>query len=206
MSKDSFNIQIKDKELTTLLRTMQKRGQDAKPAFTAIAGTLKTDIDMNFRRSGSYGDIFTTGISSTLTKWKPLSALTKMNRPKGKILQASGALRASIGTVRQITSKSLTYGTNYEFAATQHFGATIKPKRAKKLAIPIGHNKRVSSFNPDTLVFTPGAIYRKSDRVKLFVRAKQVTIPARAFLTPSPRGIENMTKILAAFLLKGNPK
>ncbi len=197
-------VKIDDKSVIDLLNKLASKGKNLRPAFTVIAGQLKVDITMNFRRQGSHGDIFTKGISKTLTKWKPLSSLTKFNRPKGgKILQNTGMLMASIGTVRNITNNSLEYGTNYAFSTTQHFGAIIKPKRAKKLAIPLGHSKRVSDFGIENLLFTDKMIYLKSDMTPLFVRKDSVTIPARPFMTPSPKGIKNIQETLAAFLMKG---
>ncbi len=198
------NVKIDDKAVIDLLGKLKAKGKNLRPAFTVIAGQLKVDITSNFRNQGSYGDIFTKGVSKTLTKWKPLSSLTVFNR-KGRagILQATGGLMASIGSVRNITNNSLEYGTNYAFSTTQHFGATIKPKRAQKLAIPIGHSKRVSDFGIDNLLFTDKMIYLKSDMTPLFVRKDKVVIPARAFMTPTPKGVKQITETLAAFLLKG---
>ena len=74
----------------------------------------------------------------------------------GYPLRDTGDLRNSI-TYRVIGKSGLEVGTNIRYAPTHQFGATIRPKKGK------------------FLVFTPRGFAHP-------IFAKQVTIPARAFL------------------------
>jgi len=95
----------------------------------------------------------------------------------------------------------VTWGSNKIYAPIQQFGGTIKPKNAKKLAIPAGwHTRRLMRKYEETpkkcieglkkagwkIYFTDGAIMgkppRKKDAIVLFVRKESVNIPARPFL------------------------
>jgi len=93
-------------------------------------------------------------------KWAPLTPLTRLTRggASGPILRRSGQLKRS--GAWQVAGHTLRIGVNTPYAAAQHFGATIVPKKAKRLAIPI----------------PAGAGGRNG---LSFAFAKKVTIPAR---------------------------
>jgi phage gpG-like protein len=74
--------------------------------------------------------------------WAPLKHARPNSKGGDKALLDRGILAAAVtsafaqGNVNEETESSFTWGTNLEHAATHQFGATIKPVRAKFLAIP----------------------------------------------------------------------
>lgn len=101
-------------------------------------------------------------------KWQKLSPLTVMLRggKTGPILKRSGALKQS--GAYQVNGKQLRVGINTPYAAAQHYGATIKPKKGKALRIPVAAGIGVRN--------QAGGIY-----------LKRVTIPPRPIVGFGPR-------------------
>ena len=68
--------------------------------------------------------------------WQALAPLTVESRgASGPILRRSGQLMRS--GAYQVSGATLRIGLNTIYAAVQHFGATITPKKARRLAIPM---------------------------------------------------------------------
>lgn len=100
-------------------------------------------------------------------KWAPLSGLTLRQRAElghgpGPILTRSRRLRGSVSY--QVSGSTLRLGPNTVDAAVHQFGATITPKSASALRIPLG---------------SQGAVF-----------ARSVTIPARPYIGFGPRDEE----------------
>lgn len=130
-----------------------------------------------------------------------ISPLTAAVRGSGKPLQDTGALMASIHSGAD--SQGGFVATSHEAAAVNHFGATIKPKRAKKLWIPASAEtrrlmRRYSPTPSGLIKALKAAGYRlwtsksgkafmaQAPREKqpfvLFVLKSSVEIPTRPFL------------------------
>lgn len=130
-----------------------------------------------------------------------ISPLTAAVRGSGKPLQDTGALMASIHSGAD--SQGGFVATSHEAAAVNHFGATIRPKKAKKLWIPAsGETRRLMrrySPTPSGLIHSlkaagwklwtsksGKAFMGQSPRSKtpqvLFVLKESVKIPPRPFL------------------------
>ncbi|QLP98616.1 MAG: phage virion morphogenesis protein [Rhodoblastus sp.] len=73
--------------------------------------------------------------------WQPLAPLTVLTRggATGPILRRSGQLMRS--GAWQVSGATLRIGLNTIYAGVQHFGATIVPKNARRLAIPVPGGK-----------------------------------------------------------------
>ncbi len=86
----------------------------------------------------------------------------------------SGNLARSINSrVEQVDKEMKGYvGTNMVYGPPQEFGATIKPVRAKFLAIP----------RPEALTGTGVARFTPRQRPDMFIYVKSVTIPERPYL------------------------
>ncbi len=91
---------------------------------------------------------FVAGMSPTGAKWKPISELTMTARRTAHTyfpLRDSGRLMGSItgqgeGSghhIQDVTKTSATVGTNLTYASTHQEGATIRPVKAKALAVPL---------------------------------------------------------------------
>ena len=108
------------------------------------------------------------------TPWTPLSTLTRQRKrnPRMLVENPQAGLKATLAW-QVIGSDTVAVGSNKKYAATHQFGAIIRPKKAKALAIPT----------------VAGVIF-----------AKKVTIPARPFLGLSEDDEGDLRNILADYL------
>lgn len=141
---------------------------------------------------------------------KPLAPL-KYPRPNGgdKPLRDKGLLAASISAT--VTEREITLAANSPGAALQNYGGTVRPKRAKALAIPVSKEaKRVGSpgggrFPRPLFVLAVGsasgnAVLAENVGGKLvvhYVLAKSVTVPARQFLGWRADTLASIGKLLS---------
>lgn len=138
---------------------------------------------------------FARGTAPDGTPWKPLAHA----RPRGgsKPLRDRGLLMASISGgsdhVEKLTDTSLTVGTKRIGANLHQKGGTVKPKRAKYLAIPLTVEavRAGSPRNMSGLIFIPKkgggkggtmAAVKDGRRTNHFALVSSVTVPARPFL------------------------
>lgn len=125
------------------LAALQGATRDMKPVYETIGRVLVNRIRLGFK----------LGIDPWGTPWAALKIR------QGQPLRDKGRLQRSITS--QPDAQGVTVGTNLRYAPVHQFGATIEPKKAKRLVFPGPNGK---------LIF-----------------AKKVTIPARPFL-PLRRG------------------
>ncbi len=115
---------------------------------------------------------FQTGTDPDGRKWAPLKPLTVLLRgARGPILRRSGQLMRS--GAWQVNGNTLRVGVNTIYAAAQHFGATITPKKGQMLAIPMG-GARITRVRGGLV--PGGGTNRHQGKV---VMAKKVTLPPR---------------------------
>ena len=127
------------------------------------------------------------------------SPLTVESKRGNNTLQDTGRLMQSINY--QVRGDSVVIGTNRKFADVMQHGATITPKSAQKLAIPVGWRIRRSVqangirgtidelksqgwhifFTDKAIMGSKGKGKRKTTKV-FFVRKGSVEIPPRPFL------------------------
>lgn len=121
---------------------------------------------------------------------KPLTALLRGSR--GPILRRSGNLMRS--GAWQVSGTTLRIGLNTIYAAVHQFGATIKPVRAKMLAIGIGSANIGRSRG--------GLILGKASNShpSSVVMARKVTIPARPIVGFGPKDQEAASNAVADWL------
>lgn len=171
-------IKLDSREVDAYLERMQRRLGTLKPFFDVVWPILHRSILANFRAGGRP------------VKWKPLSSFTIRERKrKGTwrtgvgsdqpILQETGALRQSIGSVFHISPTELEYGTNYKTATIHQFGATV----------PLGGGRKGGARR--------GEIESRPTRM--------VKIPARPFMLFQPEDVETITAYAAAFAF-GTPQ
>ncbi len=131
----------------------------------------------------------------------PNAPLTRAYKKNNLPLRDTGRLLNSI--TYRAGRDFVAWGTNVKYARIQQLGGEIKPKKAKKLAIPAGwHTRRLMRKYGETpakcieglkragwkIWFTDGAIMglppkkRNAEPVVLFIRKDKVEIPARPFL------------------------
>lgn len=122
------------------LKQLELGGPERTRALAALGGVLANRIRLGFRMGQSpYG-----------AAWLPINPAFRTGQP----LRDTGRLQRSINA--QVQGDAVLVGTNVRYAATHQFGATIKPKKAARLAIPLAN--------------------------KGLVMSKGVTIPARPFM------------------------
>lgn len=202
-----LSVKVNSKELERFLKQMNAKQKSMKPLFVWMSGVLQTEVIKNFRLQSSPPDILSGPPGNTRKAWTPQSSLTKAtrvaNNTTGGILQASGKLFGSIGKVRIIKSKSMEWGTSEALAAVHHFGATIRPKRAKYLAIPYpGVTGRPRDYK--NTFFAKKSMFQSQEdgTVKpLFMLKDEVKIPARPFMTVSNSVIFRFQDATAKYIL-----
>jgi len=97
--------------------------------------------------------------------WPALNPAYAASKAGSEMLRESGQL---MSLSRRASGRTVVVGTNAPYAATHQFGATIKPKKGKRLKFRLG---RISVF------------------------ARSVTIPARPFLGVSQEDREEIVEI-----------
>ena len=123
-------------------------------------------------------------------KLKPLTVLLRGS--SGPILRRSGNLMRS--GAWQVSGATLRIGLNTIYAAAQHFGATIVPKKAKMLAIGIGSANINRSRG--------GLILGKASNQHPgnVVMARKVTLPPRPIVGFGPRDQKATEEAVADWL------
>ena len=199
-----IQMTLDDKALHGFLSDAIKQGQNLQPFFVATTAILHSSAMINFQTGGRP------------KKWTPLSGWTMRNRVAGKtvaghglgqpILNASGKLRMSIGSVREITSTSLTYGTAEKYAALQQFGGTVTPKKGKYLTLPFP-GVTGSARQYENVFFRKSkagnlVMFQKVEKGlrPLFLLVKSVTIPSRPYLLFQKKDVNEIANLAAAFL------
>jgi len=172
---DQIQLEIRDQGIKELLRRLQGRTADLRPAMGAVSQTMLHAVEENFAQQGR-------------PRWPRLKTSTQRARAEkghwpGKILQRSGQLAASITARHSATEAAV--GTNKRYAAIHQFGGTIpahtvRPRFAKALKIPTKN----------------GYIYRRKARIP------QVTIPPRPFLHLTPEDLEEIRHDILHYLMK----
>lgn len=201
-----FKVSIRDKKVRQLLNDIKHRSVNMTSVMTIVWAQVHEEVMQNFRRQGSYGDILSGEPSNAFIKWKALSKGTKAGRRKRgqgtKILQASGRMRLSAGTVRRITSKSAEYGSDAIQGAMMHFGGTIYPKKAKYLTIPFpGVTGRARDYE-NTFV-RKDVIWQKQEDggiIPLFLLKDKVKIPARPWMTIGEKRLRKIRQVVVAYV------
>lgn len=97
------------------------------------------------------------GVDIYGSPFKPLSALTVSlkSKNKDKILIESGDLFRELTYQLVNGGKSLEYGSDRKYAALQHFGGVITPKKKKVLAFKGKFSKRVEIPSREFIGITP---------------------------------------------------
>lgn len=209
-------------------------------------GELETDLKEKADGIGAQQRLFWSGVIGVIgshvkrdfdscvspdgTPWKPL----RFPRARGgsKPLHDQGFLRASLtggaNHLERIEGNTLVYGTNLDYASTQHDGATIVPTKAKALAIPLtpaaaraGSPRRYSGVL--TMLWPKGSSTgilaefvgksrgkagrfdqsRTSDKGRfkaIYFLTKKVVVPARPFLGFGPKLLDAVSKFTTAFM------
>lgn len=118
--------------------------------------------------------------------------LLVQNEAKRRAPKRAGTLSRSIHT--EITSQSVqqatvTVGTDLEYAAIQEFGGTIRPRRAKALAIPLTDRARAVPPRQFPGLHVQGragrGVLADASGVPQYALRQSVTIPAHPYLIPA---------------------
>lgn len=134
-----IKIKLSDAKASLKLAKLQEAvSQNPQPLFATIGRVLVNRIRLCFKM----------GIDPWANPWAALKLR------KGQPLRDTGRLNRSITS--RADADGVTIGTNVMYARTHQFGATIEPKKAKRLVFPGPGGK---------LIF-----------------AKKVVVPARPFL------------------------
>ncbi|HDR1900400.1 phage virion morphogenesis protein [Pasteurella multocida] len=126
-----IEVEINNKRVLTTLNHIVKHVKNRRPLMRAIAGTMKTAVDMNFSQGGR-------------PSWLPVK-----HRPGGTPLNDSGLLKNSIQQYSD--NDGATVGTNLVYAPIHQFGGKTKPHVIKpvfKKALAFNGIVRKSVYHP----------------------------------------------------------
>lgn len=152
-----LKIESQNRAVAAYLRRLRALTNDFTELMDEIGMDVAEMVRLQFRDSRSpYGQA-----------WAPLKFRS------GKPLLDTGRLRNSI--THRASRSSVEIGTNFPYAPTHQYGATIRPRRAR------------------FLVFKPPGFKRP-------IFAKQVTIPARKFLPTDGLPPDYRSTVLAALV------
>lgn len=143
-----IKIAVDDAQAREKLRALIGAASDMTPVYQTVGRVVLNRIRLCFK----------LGIDPWGSPW------AKLKIRQGQPLRDTGRLNRSI--VANADKTGVTIGTNVQYAPTHQFGATIVPKRAKRLVFP-----------------GPGG---------RMIFAKKVAIPARPFL-PLRKGYTTAT-------------
>jgi len=167
MAGASFKAEIRDEDVQRDLQRIMRNMGTTVPAMKDAGEYMQRSVSDRFRKEEDPEG----------RPWEPLSPFTLANKRNDKILTERGGpgLRGSIHY--RAGEGVLEQGTNKIYGAVHQFGATIKPKSGKSLAIgsPKGRFALVGS----------------------------VTIPARPYLGVSDEDRERIREIVLRHALSG---
>lgn len=133
-------------------------------------------------------------------EWAPLSPLTIGSKGSSKplidnndLMQAVSSIR--VGPLSFFVGVPRNKGLLVTIATTQEFGATIRPRKAKALAIPVSRKAKELSRKHGGIRNIPGLFRPKGTKVLaiskgktfeiMFILSQQTVIPPRSFIEPS---------------------
>lgn len=160
-------------DVTALLRQLEQRGQNARPALEAIGRHMtRSSIPLNFRAGGRPD------------AWEPVLR-------GGSPLVRTGIMRDKIK--EHVTDDGLSIGIRHRGARLHQKGGEIRPVRARALAIPLPGVKASPRRYKNTFILHKndggdrvGLIMQKQGKNGglrlLFVLRTRVMIPARPYL------------------------
>jgi phage virion morphogenesis protein len=211
MASQSIPIGYLDARLGEIIRDIQPN--KLQLPLKVISGMILSDVRNNFARSqGPDG-----------RKWKPL-AHGRPGQSGGLPLRDTGMLLAS--TNSRVVGQEIIVGSNHISAGVHQFGGTIKPKKAKLLAIPLTKEAKragsprnfprplvaiIGKSGEGVLIEAPprrgGSAKGKKPAAKgkgkaQFALVKQVIIPARPFLGFSAPLMDRIERLLIDTVLK----
>lgn len=157
------------------------------PILTYIANYVNIIIDSNFAEQGRWDGKGTDLFSGGSHKWKPLAESTKKSyKKKGYILAPTLLRRHGLRQSIQVSPKGKTgisISANQEYAAIHQFGGQINipPKQSTRKI------KRKDGSYLERKVATKGGT---------------INIPARPYLTLTPKDLEEIINILSKHLME----
>lgn len=188
-----IKLKVDDKPLLALLEQVSARTEDTAPLMREVAGIMHAEVEANFEAEGR-------------PRWRDLYPATKKARAReghwpGKILQVSGRLANS--PAASSTADQAQVNTNVEYAAAQHFGATIYQAPRSNLFTQERRTKNTVRGKKGT--FKKGKKKLGAGGAGSFTSgARVITLPARPFMTLPESGIQKVIRAVKDFL-SGRP-
>ena len=148
----------------------------------------------------SLGIVITRDIKRRIREGK----ITPKSKSSGTTLVKSGKLHDSIHHV--VSGEQVIVGTNLKYARILHEGGIIKPLSAEYLAIPLTSEAATKKPREYQSTFIQkNVIFRSLDNGEieaLYVLKKQVTIPARPYMTITDDTWERMRRLTMDYIEK----
>ncbi len=130
MAQSGFSVEIDDRRLKAVLKKLDTRTRNLKPAFEEIGELGVSSVTRNFEVGGRYRAAGSWRGGSN--KWQPLSPVTlKKKRGRGILLESTNLLNSINWSADR---ESVEIGSNRVYAAIHQFGGEAGP--GKKVTIP----------------------------------------------------------------------
>lgn len=190
MTNQTFSLEDLGKPLMALTQVEVTR------VLNVAKQLAVSDVKNNFQKSRAPDG----------TPWVPL-AWPRPSGP-GKPLYDTGVLMNSIRAT--VSGGVLSVFTDVAYAGLHQYGGTIRPVKARKLAIPVtreakraGSPRKMVGLRFATFPSGKGIAYtqqgtgNRASRTVHFVLVDEVTVPARPFLGFSPAFVERLGRLFA---------
>lgn len=160
-----------ERRATSMLKTLARKAQNVSAGLKNVGTAL---VQVTHDRFDSMTDPHGKA-------WQKLAPLTKeLGGKDGSKLRRSGRLKSSVTFA--VSGNVLRLGPNTIYAGVQQFGATIKPKKGRFLAIPVPKKKRNA--------LGAGG----------FILLKKVTVPARPYIGFGPKDEKAAREVIEDYL------
>ena len=175
-----INFALDDQWVRKRLMAYDRNARDLTPAMEKIGNSGMLSTDMRFERE----------VDPDGQAWAALRPSTIRKKEKAgheKKLQWSTRLRGSF--TRQVTSTSVTWGTNVPYAAAHQFGADISryartlldSRISMRRAVVVRKTKAGDEYGYKALLFAKAGDKRVVAMARRVVGEGHSVIPARAF-------------------------
>lgn len=173
-------------KLKSVVEKLKKDNVDLQPILIKAAAFVRASIDRNFAARGRWDGIGSTIFSGGTKKWTPLSEYTKqLYKPLGyelvPTLKRTGTMVASL-SVRPYGKSGIVASANVPYAEIHQYGGKVTKN------INVGAHSRK---HKDGMI-----------QVKEHSRKFSYNVPARPFITMTPKEMEQLVDMLSKFILK----
>lgn len=195
------SVFIDDRDAKQTLFTMGRKSVNAQPLMALAWTKMHKEVMFNFASTSATANIFKHRPNNISRRWKRLSKYTLSRKVAGSILEETGRLKNSMGSIKFVGRQTMKYGSVDGLSAVHQMGAIVKPRRAKVLTLPYPGVTGGPREYKNTYI-AGKTIYDKDTGKPLFFFKNEVKIPARPHLNVSMKYIKDMAEHTWIFMTR----